>query len=298
VSIPVKSLMRSILHVLGLIASPIPGICNPPFGPVFARLKMAEQRMQMVSLESVITDYIDQSEQSIHKYTKLWHIGFRGMQQLGLDFFYSVKTVKLPVSDTFTVQFPSDLVQYNKIGLLNSGGEVVPLKFNPKLTNYADLFPDRIADATDPQLNFFAYNNLPTNGIFYNYFYDGYMSNMYGVPSGGYGLGQFNVDEANGLVILNPNFPYTYLIIEYISAPEEGGNYMLPIQFREALIAFLAWQDIAFLPSTRKGSISDKQERKTNYYNERRLAIARFKPYRFDVAYNINLDSSRMTVKV
>ena len=110
-------------------------------------------------------------------------------------------------------------------------------------------------------------------------------------------MGQFNIDTANGVILLDSDFQFDYLMIEYIAAPVEGNEYYIPVQFREALIAFLAWQDIAFLPSTRRGSISDKAERKTNFYNERRLANARFKPYYKEQAYDLALEMTRMAVK-
>jgi hypothetical protein len=72
---------------------------------------------------------------------------------------------------------------------------------------------------------------------------------------------------------------------------------MVPIQFREALIAWLAWQDIINIPSTRKGNLGDKRDRKNNYYNERRLANAQFKPLYIMEAYEWNLENQRMTVK-
>jgi len=260
---------------------------------------MATQRQQVITLDSVVTDYLDQSEQGMNKYAKIWNIAFRGMEQLGLDFFYNVKSVKLAVSSTKTVQMPDDLVQYTKIGVLNSMGEVIPLKFNQKLTNYASLRTTRISDVEDDTLDYFSFFN-PSSPNFFNYYANGYASNLYGVPSGGYGLGQYNIDVTNGMIILNPDFPYDYLMLEYIASAEpiEGQDYFVPIQFREALIAFCAWQDIAMIPSTRRGAISDKAERKTNYYNERRLANARFKPYYKEHAYDLNLESQRVTIKV
>ena len=124
--------------------------------------------------------------------------------------------------------------------------------------------------------------------------------NLYGIPTGGAGVGQFNIDVANGVIALNPDFNYEYLVVEYVSSPNpvEGQDYFLPVQFREAMIAWVAWQDIALLPSTRRGYISDKQERKSNFYNERRLANARFKPYYKEHAYDLNLESTRLTVKI
>ncbi len=88
-----------------------------------------------ITLDSVINDYIDESEQSVHKYAKLYNIAVRGMEKLGLDFFYKIRTVKVPVDTTnYTAQLPNDYISYTKIGVLNSVGEIIPLKFNSKMT--------------------------------------------------------------------------------------------------------------------------------------------------------------------
>ena len=64
-----------------------------------------------ITIDSVVNDYLDESEQSNHKYFKLWQLAFRGMEQLGLDFFYQVKSVKLPVDATNqTVLLPADYI--------------------------------------------------------------------------------------------------------------------------------------------------------------------------------------------
>ena len=52
---------------------------------------MTAQRQPYISIDSVINDYLNESEQSIIKYAKLWHIAFRGLEQMGLDFFYKIK---------------------------------------------------------------------------------------------------------------------------------------------------------------------------------------------------------------
>lgn len=256
---------------------------------------MASQERNYITLDSVINDYIDASEQSVHKYAKLYNIAYRGMEELGLDFFYKIRTVKVPVDTTnYTAQLPNDYVNYTKIGVLNSRGEIIPLTFNRKLTNYADQQPDRLALTQDNTLVDWYNQNYP---LFYNY-WDGYgFTNIYGYPSGSPFVGQFSIDDSNGVILLNENFYYDYLMIEYLASPNPDEKYMIPLQFREAMIAWLAWQDIAYLPTSRKGNLGDKRDRKNNYFNERRLANARFKPLYLDETYEWNLANQRMTVK-
>ena len=86
-------------------------------------------------------------------------------------------------------------------------------------------------------------------------------------------------------------------MIEYLSSGNPEETFRVPIQFREALIAWLSWRDIANMPSTRKGNLGDKRDRKQEFYNQRRLANAQFKPLYLMQAYEWNLDNQRMTVK-
>lgn len=256
---------------------------------------MALQSQQYIKLDSVVNEYIDQSEQSVHKYFKLWQLAFRGLEDMGLDFFYTVKSVKLQVNNNKTVNLPSDYVKYTKIGVLNNKGEIVEIQYNSKLTTFADLLPDRQAKTQD--------NNLYTsygwgNPCFYNYWAGDTYTVLYGLPSGGRRVGEFKIDNANNLVILNEHYHYDYLMVEYIATPTDGEDYFIPVQFREALIAWLGWKDIEFLPNTRKGTISDKETRKRNYFNARRIAGAKYKPLYLQDAYHQNLDNQRITVKV
>ena len=255
---------------------------------------MAYQSQQYIKLDSVINNYLDQSELGVHKYYKIWQIAFRGLEQLGLDFFYTVKSVKLPVNANKTVELPSDYVNYTKIGVLNGNGEISALTYNNNLTNYADLLPDRLAKTEDNSL--FSYYNSQAPA-FYNYWDGSGYGTVYGLPSGGQNIGAFKIDNANNLVVLDGNFGYDYLMVEYISSPKEGEDVVLPVQFREALISYIAWQDIAYMPNTRKGTISDKQQRRNNFYNERRLANARYKPLYLNEAYEWSQKNTRITVK-
>jgi len=253
------------------------------------------QTRNYITIDSVINDYIDESEQSVHKYAKLYNIAVRGMEKLGLDFFYKIRSVKIPIDTTnYTAELPNDYISYTKIGVLNSVGEIIPLKFNNKMTYYADQQPDRLALTQDNTLATWYQSDLP---LWFNY-WDGYgFQNIYGLPSGSPFVGSFNIDDSNGVVLLNQYFYYSYLMIEYLSSGNPDEPFRIPIQFREALLSFLAWRDIASMPSTRKGNLGDKRDRKQEFYNQRRIANAQFKPLYLMQAYEQNLDTQRMTVK-
>lgn len=255
---------------------------------------MAAQNRQFILLDSIITDFLVETEQSNHKYFKLFHLAFRGYEQLGLDFFYQIKSVKLPVLANKTVAIPADYLNYQKVGVFNAAGEVIPLKYNDKLSTYADLSPNRLSKTVDNTL-FDLY--VASNPIFYNYWNGDVFTNLYGVPSGAPFVGGFKIDNTNGVILFDENFGYNYIVLEYVSSPLEGEDYYLPVQFREAMIAWLLWKDSNAKSIRSHMALGNKRDYRHEFYNERRLANARYNPLYLDQAYELNLEMTRMCVK-
>lgn len=253
------------------------------------------QHQSWVSLDECINQYISESEQPNHKFFKLWHLAFRIMTELGIDFFYQIKSVKLPINANFTVNIPPDFLNWSKAGVLNDRGEIIPLKYNDKLTTYAEFSPNRVQKTQDNTLfNLFQFNSP----IWYNYWDGASFSTLYGIPSGAPFVGSFKIDRTAGVILLDENFNYDYVMLEYITNPQEGQPYYVPIQFVEAIIAGLAWLDIRSVPSSRKGNLGDKRDRRHEFYNQRRLAWARYRPFNLWEAYEWSQTNTRLTVKI
>lgn len=255
---------------------------------------MPQQRQPYISLDSVITDFLNESEQSQSKYFKAWHIAFRGFEQLGLDFFYKITSVKLPINANFTVNIPSDYINWTKVGILNDRGEIILLMENNNLVSYADLLPNRIEKTDDPESSSLEWGW--GSNVWANYWNGAGYSNIYGVHAGEPSIGEFKVDTENGIIILNRNFPRDYIILEYLSSPTEGQEYYLPVQFREALMAWLWWKDRKAV-SVKRGMVGVHRDLKDDFYNERRNAIARWKPIRLQEQMQTSLEMSRLAVK-
>lgn len=252
------------------------------------------QNRQWIPIEECITSYMDEAEISNHKYYKLWHLAFRAMTELGLDAFYNVRSVKLPVNANLTVTLPADYLQYSKVGVLNQQGEIIPLGFNSKLTVAFDLQPTRIEQTQDNSIQ----TQLNQQGVWwYNYWNGNGFGNLYGYPSGNPFLGSFKIDNANGVIVLSEHFSYPYVMLEYIASPQVGGEYYIPIQFKEAVIAYLRWKDVISIPSKTHVNNASLEMRRRDYYNERRLAIARYDPVNLPDLYQWNLENQRITVK-
>jgi hypothetical protein len=255
---------------------------------------MSAQNRQWISVDECINAYMDESEQGNHKYFKLWNLAYRALTELGLDFFYSVKSVKLAVNPNQTVTLPADYLNYTKVGVLNAQGEIIPLSVNNTLTTAFDMQPTRIAQTQDPTV-FTGYS--PQGIVWWNY-WNGYgLSNLYGLPSGSPFVGEFKIDNQNGVIVLDEYFSFDYVMLEYISSPQQGQDYYVPIQFKEAVISYLRWKDIISLPTSRRGSLGDKRDRRADYYNERRLAVARYDAINLTDLYEWNLKNQRLAVK-
>mgnify|MGYP007027865246 CR=1 FL=1 len=255
---------------------------------------MALQNKQWITLDECVTAYLDESEQSNQKYFKIWHLAFRALTELGLDAFYVIRSVKLPVNANLTVTLPADYLNYSKVGVLNQQGEIIPMGVNNNLTTAFDLSPTRLEQTQD--------NTIPTQldeqGVWWFNYWNGYaFGPIYGLPSGTPHIGTFKIDNANGVIVLSENFSYEYVMLEYLASPKEGGEYYLPIQFKEAVIAYLRWKDAISVSVKTHVANSNIQMRRKDYYNERRLAIARFDPVNLPDLYEWNLLQQRLTVK-
>lgn len=256
------------------------------------------QHLSYITLDSIVQDYLNESEQSQAKYFKVWHIAFRGLEDLGLDFFYTIQAVKLPVNANKTVTLPAGYVKWTKVGRLNERGEIIPLWYNDKLTTYADLMPDRISKTQDPSTIGADWNDWGLN-TWANY-WNGYAyTNIYGVPSGAPFAGDFKVDEVNGVILLNEKYREDYLMLEFMCSPQPGNgqDYYLPIQFREALVSWIRWKDIIAIPVKTRPQQSNVEMRRRDYYNDRRIAIGRWKPVRTYDIYQTSQEMTRQAVK-
>ncbi len=253
------------------------------------------QHQPYISLDSVLTDYLNESEQNNNKYYKCFHLAFRGFENLGIDFFYQVQAFKLPVNANKTVTLPASIIKWTKIGRLNSRGEIIPLWYNDKLTKYADLSPDRLTKTQDSSSIGAGWDS--GDGVFCNYWNGTSYQNVYGVPSGAPFAGSFKVDMANGVILLDETYKEDYLMVECVVSPKEGEEYYLPVQFREAVIAWLWWKDGKARPISGHAKLGAARDAKHEFYNERKNAIAQWRQSTIYEKYQVHQEMSREAIK-
>lgn len=251
-----------------------------------------------IELKEIIYAYMDEARQNGSVYRRLWGIAVRGVTDLSLDVIPNVKTRRLCVDGNKTAQLPEDYINWSKVGVLNSVGEVATLKHNPNLTLYGANDINRLSKNTDSV----GVDMGRISDLFYlNYFDSDYNFgnvNLFGISGNeATKIGDFRIEEECGVLVLDNNFPTNYVILEYLAAPSEDCGYKVPIQAQEALVAWLSWRDINQLAASRNVSIYDKTARRKEYYNQKRLARERMKPIRLQDIYNVSQDAIRLVPK-
>lgn len=252
------------------------------------------QHLSMITVDSIISDYLGESERSNHRYKKVFDIAYRGMDKMGMAYFYQVMTQKLPVNANQTVTLPGRCLNIIKAGVLNSGGEIVTLYLNNKLTTYADLLPDRLSKVEDNSVfNWY----LPVNdGWYYNYWANGAYNNLYGLPSGAPFVGGYTYDSTNGVIVLDPGFQFDYLMVEMLFSPVDGEEYYIPVQFREAMIAWIWWRDSKAM-NVKRGAVGINRDLKEEFGSALRLAVRNYHPFSIEAAYQSSQEATRLTIK-
>lgn len=233
---------------------------------------MAKDTAKWVGLAEVIYQYLDQSKQTNAEFRRLWTAGVRGVEELGMDVYSTPKTVKLVVNPNKTVNLPSDYVGFSKVGVFNAQGEVSTLTRNRNLTSYKINLSDRTTSNTDNTTG----DTYRLQDLAYvNYFDGARYVNIFGAGAVLNSAGSFDIDEEQGLIYLDNDYGHEYVVLEYLSSPADDVDYKIPVQIREAVLSFIAWKDIEHMPLGRRASLGDKQLRRKEYYNQKRLANLR-----------------------
>lgn len=191
-------------------------------------------------LKSVVAMAIDELDKSMGDFDKAWVLGLRCLTTLNFDVSGQTKTVRLPVLANKTVPFPADLLSWTKIGILDSSGQINTLRVNNALTTFRDNNPNRLQSLT-PDIN----DSTGSQALvpyYANYYFGGNCYQLFGLGNGVVTYGDCKVDELNKVFILEPNFVYDSLMIEYLSAPFKDDDYQVPTCLNEAVIAWIKWK--------------------------------------------------------
>ncbi len=249
---------------------------------------------RFIPLQQIVKDFMMEADLPGSNYLRLWNIAVRGLDDIGMDFFTEPVTRKLGVNPNLTVDLPQDYVNWIKVGVLNGNGEIATLKRNPQLSSNAVIAHDRLENNSDTRLG--EDQTVFIEG-YRNFYWQNEFFRVFGAESGTTNLGEFDVKEKEGLIYLKSGFTYDYIILEYLPSPSATEDFLVPLQTRECLIAWLAWRDILNKPTSRRNPGNDKLLRKREYYNQRNLARRRLNPFRLNEANDAIRQGMKLAVK-
>jgi hypothetical protein len=252
-----------------------------------------------IKLKEIVYGYSEAAKQSESEFLRLWRLCFTGFKQMGLNAFWQPKTQILTVEPQKVAYWPDDCIQWIKIGQFNWQGELQTLRVNEQLTTFHADMDNRLSDIT-PEIQ-------DCEGVLQSqYWFDGqgFWYGPYSSQERPFGLhsrmiqyGECVVDVTKRMIILNTDYQYPQVVMEYVSAPEMDGDYAIPLQFEMATRTFLAWQDIAYLPATSHINNNTVMMRGRMFKAQLRLAKKMYKPVRMQELYQVAIESQMMSLK-
>lgn len=256
-----------------------------------------------VPLDQIINDFIitlaDDDYAGNASDTQIRTHALRGIREMGFDMSKKIRSLKLTVSATNTIELPDDFVDWSKVGVVGSDGIVYVLGEN-KNVNYSQAYEDgsgnkvgTAAEAYDSDGDG-VYDRIDSKGatnsgspaasdditqgfdsyIFRNYVY-GATNGLYGIGGGHY-YGNFRVNLDQNRIELETNQDIGEAVIEYVADEARSKNPSVHVYLEEALMSYMYYKIIE-----RKASVpaNEKARARQEYYNERRKANARIKSF-------------------
>lgn len=207
-------------------------------------------------LRDIIFMYSEAAKIDDTKFLRLWRMAFRGFKQMGLNGFWQTTTANLPINDNRTVTLPSDYIKWTKIGQL-VGNEIVLLRNNQSLLS-----------ANSPYIG-------AADVVSSDFWFSGYRS--YGRTCHRKDI-EFKIE--GDAILLNTDFVGDTLLLEYLASPEDCDDFQIPMEYEEAMMDWLSWQDVKHIPSSSHFGRGDKNDRAQAFRASLKKAKKDYQPLR------------------
>ena len=224
-----------------------------------------KEQAQFISLDEIVkTLFIDEGKSSEHEYLRYFNMGLRGLKELTFDVVRQVKTAVLTLDSKNTVRLPSDYVSYINIAAAGANGEMQYLGRKNRLPLIEGVSGSAGSESTDPPV---FTDNTPGDGLWGRYGYGG-GGNANGYYRENHDARTIEFGDVTGTIVL-----------EYITDGTlnvSPNKIMIDPYSEEALMSFIFWKAIQ-----RKRGIPqyEKDSARRDYYNEKRLALARMSKF-------------------
>ena len=222
----------------------------------------------VLTLRQIVMSFKSRSKElNMVDYEMLMQLAIEAYTNLNIYHIDQYDVVYLKLDDKNVIDLPPDFVDYTKIAI-NLCGRYYTLTLNN------NLIPPRGMDCGIPIEKVAAgccengSHPIPQNGYAFipHYRGDAWIPTFYAAGGGWSGAGQYKIDKKRRQLIIT-GVPKGEIAMEYrTSGVKRGEKTYVPLQCREAIIAWIRWQLCEY------GHIADNPERlKNNYFQEESL---------------------------
>ncbi len=215
---------------------------------------IADTQQGFITLTDIVKSYMSRAQKTQHDLPRLMAIASDGVAVMNFGVTQSIKSHDFELNpNTKSIDFPPGYVKYTKIGVCVNGN-LITLGLNPNICT--ELQYNECGD-----LETFIGGNLsggPNNltggqtpdyggNWFMNYGAGGFKAYGHGA---GFKFGYYKEDREHRRILFNSDFPYQTVTMEFLTSGYVPGTETFIEAFAaEALLAWLAWKDIQFLPA-------------------------------------------------
>ena len=199
----------------------------------------------MIALDEIVQGYLDEWELADSHYRRVYGIAIRGLRFIHNNATGTARHATLEVLANKTAILPDDFLSKITLGVMNDLGEVYPLTEDENLGLKNSTEDERSGNPA----------NITTSS-----------------RNQGVNIGVYRIDRENGLLILNPDFAYQNIELEYSSILGEGEDYKVHELMQETVNSFICWKD-------KRRSPQDRATGEREFYNFLRVGKRGLKPF-------------------
>lgn len=239
--------------------------------------------MVSYTLDQIVREYlIELGDVNLNRYPRVLQYGISGLRELQMDVSGTPTSVILPVTDTDIVNLPNDYINYTRIAIPGTDGQLHSLGVNPNMslkrdyTNCGVITKDtgtNTGTEVAAYLGWEWYTDNFRNGEFTGKFF--------GLGGGNNVNGYYRIDLEHGVIQLSEiSNTTTHIFLEYISNLNSvNGNFMVHPFILESLKAWIYWKSIE---RNRTYGLGEKQMAQQNYMKAYANSLARFNSATFE----------------
>lgn len=233
----------------------------------------------MIQVSEVVGWFLDEINGGKAEFARAYRIAIRGWRELNWDVTGSLKTTSLEVDCDLTAKLPDDFLNHISIGVVNSNGKIATLTRNDRLT--MECSDDEYFSSEEWYMNDSNLSILTAS------------RSSLGIGSNN-NIGEYRVDRGSNRIILNPDFCYRDVVLEYVSNGQEEGRECINELASEALLAYLRWKWHVAKKGVNRG---DKLDYRSEYYNQKRLAKYRIRKPKLQEMNQASRENTKQGIK-